>query len=132
MRYTGLPLSQLALPFLFCSLPLAMTVTALFDKKLRIDISNRRVAAFRWGIVSSILGTLVTMTCWSDLYPLRRFPDGSVSTGWIDLAWAVALGAILLIIVLASFGKGRARVLLVLSGVLSLALLFGSVLQNGV
>jgi hypothetical protein len=88
--------------------------------------------SFYWGIITNTLGVLVTISCWIDPFPLRQYPDGSVGIFWLDQAWAGALGLTLLSIVLASFGRGWPRVMLIVSCTLSLLLLYGSLLQNGV
>ena len=89
-------------------------------------------AFVRGGLVLSVIGVLVTASCWIDPYSLAQTPDGGLSTAWLDRAWTVAFIAPLVSIILALFGRGWSRIMLALCGGLTLLLAFGSLLQNGV
>jgi hypothetical protein len=91
-----------------------------------------RVVLFNWGIFFSVLSVLITMSFWIDPYPLVSTPDGGYSIAWLDLAWEVAIGTACCSILLALFGRGVSRILLVASGITLLVLIYGSILQNGV
>ena len=67
-----------------------------------------------------------------DPYPLVKTADGSLSIAWLDRAWTVAFITPIISMILALFGKGWPRILLLVSGVLCLVLAYGSMLQNGV
>jgi hypothetical protein len=125
--------SLIGLPLLLCLVPLIATVSSWqLERKANAGLSKSRRGSFRAGLLLSAFGLLAIASCWIDPYPLVRTPDGGSSIAWLDRAWAVAFAASLLSIILAFFGTGWPRVILVLSGVLSLLLAFGSVLQNGV
>jgi hypothetical protein len=80
----------------------------------------------------SVLSVLVTASCWIDPYPIVQTPDGGSSIAWLDRAWIVAFVTPVISIILALFGRGWPRIMLVFSGVLSLFLAYASLLQNGV
>ena len=125
--------SVIELPLLACSLPLLTTAASWrLEGRKRSQLSRPRLLSFRWGLVLNVIGVLVTASCWIDPYPLAQTSDGGFSTAWIDRAWTVAFIAPLVSIILALFGRGWSRILLALSGGLSLLLAFGSLLQNGV
>jgi hypothetical protein len=63
---------------------------------------------------------------------LVHLPDGSESISWLELAWRIAFGGAFVSMILALFGKGWSRMLLVLSDLILTGLAFGSLLQNGV
>jgi hypothetical protein len=71
------------------------------------------------------------MSCWIDPYPLADTSNGGYSTAWLDLAWKVAFSTAAVSILLAFFGRSWPRILLIVSGTVSLLLAFGSLLQNG-
>ena len=73
---------------------------------------------------------LVTASRWINPYPLVQTPDGGFSNAWLDRAWTVAFIAPLVSIILALFGRGWSRIMLALSGGLTLLLAFGSLLQK--
>ena len=75
---------------------------------------------------------LVTLSCYIDPYPMVKTADGGLSIVWLDRAWAVAFITPVISMILALFGKGLPRILLLVSGVLCLVLAYGSMLQNGV
>jgi hypothetical protein len=87
---------------------------------------------FRVGLLLSVVALLVTASCYIDPYPFLKTADGSLSIAWLERAWAVAFIPAIISMILALFGKGWPRILLLVSGILSLVLAFGSVLQNGV
>lgn len=125
--------SVIELPLLACSLPLLTTAASWrLESRNRSQLSRPRLLSFRGGIVLSVVSVLVTASCWIDPYPLVTTPDGGFSTAWLDRAWAVAFVAPLISIILALFGRGWSRIMLVLSSGLTLLLAFGSLLQNGV
>jgi len=99
---------------------------------LTLPLAGFRIAAFRCGIVVGLLSLLVSMSCWIDPYPLVRTSDGGYSIAWLELAWKLAFGAGLLSLILALFGRGWPRLLLIASGIVLLLLMYGSLLQNGV
>jgi len=74
----------------------------------------------------------MTASCWIDPYPLTQTLDGRFSIVWLDRAWMVAFVTSMISMILALFGKGKPRILLVGSGVICLVLEYGSLLQNGV
>ena len=125
--------SVIELPLLAHSL-LLLTAAASWrlEGRKRSQLSRPRLLSFRGGLVLSVIGVLVTASCWIDPYPLAQTPDSGLSTAWLYRAWTVAFIAPLVSIILALFGRGWSRIMLALSGGLSLRLAFGSLLQNGV
>ncbi len=125
--------SLVVLPSLLCLVPLIVTAMAWqLERRAHPALSKLRLASFRAGLLLSILGLLVTVSCYMDPYPLVHAPDGSLSIAWFDRAWTVAFAALSISMILALFGRGWSRILLAVSGVLSLVLAYGSILQNGV
>jgi hypothetical protein len=124
---------MLAIPVVLCLVPLVVALTAWrLERRLMPPLPSLRLISFHCGVATGILGLLVTMSCWIDPYPLVRNPGGSSSIAWLDLAWKVAFITPGLSMILALFGRGWPRILLIASCLLSLLLTFGSVLQNGV
>ena len=125
--------SLVVLPSLLCLVPLIVTVKSWqLERRAHPALSKLRLALFRAGLFLSVLGLLVTVSCYTDLYPLVHAPDGSLSIAWLDRAWTVAFVAPVVSVILALFGRGWSRILLGVSGVLSFVLAYGSMLQNGV
>jgi hypothetical protein len=56
----------------------------------------------------------------------------SLSITWLDRAWTVAFITSLTSMILALFGSGWPRILLLVSSLLCLVLAYGSMLQNGI
>jgi hypothetical protein len=126
-------LSLYVAPLILCLVPLAITLRAWqLDRRKTPPLASFRMVCFYSGVVISILTSLVTMSCWVDPFPLVHLPDGGESIAWLELAWRIAFGGAFVSIVLALFGRGSSRILLVLSGLILTALVFGSHLQNGV
>jgi hypothetical protein len=67
-----------------------------------------------------------------DVFPLRKLPDGGFSDVYESAAFAGAACIALFTIVLAFFGEGLSRLLLLVGGVLLLALDYVALLSNGV
>ena len=125
--------SLYVVPLFFCLIPLAITLWAWqLARRQKPALTNVRMVCFQSGVVISILTSLVTMSCWLDPFPLVHFPDGSMSTGWLDLAWGIGFGGAFVSIILALFGRSWSRTLLVLSNFMLVLLAYGSLLQNGV
>jgi hypothetical protein len=121
------------LAIFLCLASLAMMLAAWQrERRLTPPLPNFRIVSFRCGIIVDILSLLLAMSCWIDPYPLARTADGGYSIAWLDLAWKAAFGTGLVSVTLALFGRGWPRLLLIVSGVVSLLLTYGSVLQNGV
>ena len=127
------PLSAIELPLAACSLPLLITAASWrLEGRMQSPLLRRRLLAFRGGLVLSVLSVLVTASCWIDPYPLTQTLDGGLSIAWLDRAWTIAFVTPLVSIIFALFGRGWSRIMLALSGAVTLLLAFGSVLQNGV
>jgi len=127
------PFSVIELPLLACSVPLLTTVASWrLESRKQSQLSRPRLIAFRGGLVLSALSVLMTASCWIDPYPLTQTLDGGFSIVWLDRAWMVAFVTSMISMILALFGKGKPRILLVGSGVLCLVLEYGTLLQNGV
>jgi hypothetical protein len=125
--------SLVVLPSLLCLVPLIVTVKSWqLERRAPHALSKLRLALFRAGLFLSVLGLLVTVSCYIDPYPLVHAPDGSLSIAWLDRASTVAFVAPVLSVIFALFGRGWSRILLGVSGVLSFVLAYGSMLQNGV
>ncbi len=117
----GLPLSQLPELISFCLLPLAASVAAWsLERKRAPAVSNLRMTCFHAGIIIGILGLVVTVLCWINPFPYRY--DGTEEFDWIYPTFWAALCALVVSIVLALFGRGWPRALLIVSGVLTLFL----------
>jgi hypothetical protein len=63
---------------------------------------------------------------------LVRHADGSYSNPGLELAWSAAFVTALMTSVFALAGKEKARIALAVAGLLTLALAYGALLQNGV
>jgi Mn2+/Fe2+ NRAMP family transporter len=125
--------SLVVLPLIFCLVPLFVTgVSWRLERLAYPTLPRLRLALFRVGLLLSVVALLVTASCYIDPYPFLKTADGSLSIAWLERAWAVAFIPAIISMILALFGKGWPRVLLLVSGILSLVLAFGSVLQNGV
>jgi uncharacterized membrane protein len=125
--------SVVALPLVTCSVTFFATVASWqIQNRLKTHLSNRRLALFRSGVVVGVLGLITTAVCYIDPFPLTQQLDGSLSIAWLERAWTMAFVLPVLSAVLAFFGRGSARILLLISNALSLFLALGSLLQNGV
>jgi hypothetical protein len=63
---------------------------------------------------------------------LVQHADGSSSIPGLELAWTAAFITAIMTAVFALAGKGPARIALAVSGGLTLALAYGTLLQNGI
>ena len=125
--------SLYVVPLFLCLIPFAISLRAWqLSRRQEPAFTRVRVVCFQSGVVISVLTSLVTMSCWVDPFPLVHLPDGSLSIGWLDLAWGIGFGGAFVSIALAVFGRSWSRALLVLSGFMLVLLTFGSLLQNGV
>jgi hypothetical protein len=125
--------SLVMLPLTFCLVPLVVTGASWqLERRAYLTLSRLRLASFRIGLLLSVFALLVTASCYIDPYPMVKTADGSLSIAWLDRAWAVAFITPIISMILALFGKGWPRILLLVSGVLCLVLAYGSMLQNGV
>jgi len=123
----------IGLPLLLCLVPLIVTLSSWhLEHSASPALSNFRRASFRAGLLLSLLGSLVTASCWVDPYPLVHTPDGGISIAWLDRAWTVSFVTPIISMSLALFGRRRPRVLLLVSDLLTLVLAYGSLLQNGI
>lgn len=125
--------SLVVLPLSLEVVPLALTVASwALERRAKASSSKLRFASFRSGLVLSIISLLVIASCWIDPYPLVHTPGGGASIAWLDRAWLVAFATSISSMILALFGRGWPRILLAISGALSVLLTYGSLLQNGV
>ena len=110
------------LPLLLELIPLVLTGVAwTLERRSHSRLSTSRTVSFRIGLVLSVIGLVVIASCW--ILP---------STSWLVPMWLFAFASSLSSLVLALAGKGWPRVLLAISGALSILLAYGSLLQNGV
>lgn len=99
----------------------------------RSALPNFRLGLFRFGALVGGIGLIVTAISFLDPFALVQHPDGSMSVSpWLGRTWTTGFLAALVTTLLALFGRGKARVLLCASGMLSGLLTFAAVLQNGV
>ena len=125
--------SLVMLQLIFCLVPLVFIGASWqLERRAYLTLSRLRLASFRVGVLLSVVALLVTASCYIDPYPLIKTADGSLSIAWLDRAWTVAFITPIISMILALFGKGWPRILLLVSGVLCLGLGYGSMLQNGV
>ncbi len=123
----------ITLPLLLCLVPLVITAASWqIERHAQSPLPGLRMGLFRVGLLLSVLGLFLTASCWLDPYPLTATADGGFSIAWLGRAWIGAFVMLVVSTILALFGKGWPRIMLVLSGVLSLLLEYGSLLQNGV
>jgi hypothetical protein len=116
--------STLGLPLIFCLAPLALTLAAWsFWHRQTPRLPTYRAVSFKIGFALSVLGVVATMIDWI---------VGSRSVALLELAWKAATSIAALSIMFALFGKGWSRLLVIVSGTMSLLLAFGGLLQNGV
>jgi hypothetical protein len=115
---------------------LGSLATAFRAWQLRRDQTSNsrsyRIILFNCGLAISILSLLVTITCIVDPFPMAHSPSGGESTPLLDLAYEVAYRGAFLGIILALFGKGRSRILLVLSGTMVLLSALMWAFRNGI
>jgi hypothetical protein len=118
---------------IFCLVPLVFTGASWqLERRAYLALSRLRLASFRIGLLLSVAALLVTASCYIDPYPMVKTADGSLSIAWLGRAWALAFITPVISMILALFGEGWPRILLLASGVLCLVLAYGSMLQNGV
>ena len=86
-------------------------------------MSNWRVVLFRLGCVAALPCVIAMVMDWTAPFPLVHFADGGYSISpWDDRVFEAGLGFCALMIVLAAFGRGKRRWLLIVLGVFLLAL----------
>jgi len=125
--------SLVVFPLLLHLLPLLATTSSwMLERGSSLVLSKRRRVLFQAGVLLSLLSLLLTASCWLNVYPLVLHSDGSYSTPGLELAWTIAFITAFMSTMFAFSGKGLARILLAMSGGLTLALAYGSMLQNGV
>ena len=125
--------SVTGVPLILCGLTLvSILVSWLLQGQADPPLSAHRWALFRGGVILGGLGLVVTGSCFVDPFPLVQHPDGSLSITWLERAWSMAFLLAILSASLAVFGRGKARVLLIVSQFFSFLLTFASLLQNGV
>lgn len=125
--------SVTGVPQILCGLTLAaILVSWLLQGQANPPLPARRWALFRAGVILGAVGLVVTGSCFVDPFPLVRHPDGSLSITWLERAWGAAFLLSILSAFLAGFGRGKARILLIVSELFSFLLTFASLLQNGV
>ena len=125
--------SLVVLPLLLHLLPLLATaISWRLERRASLALSKSRRFFFNAGVLLSILSLLLTASCWMDVYPLVRHADGSYSNPGLELAWSAAFVTALMTSVFALAGKEKARIALAVAGLLTLALAYGALLQNGV
>jgi len=96
-------------------------------------LPNRRLELFRVGAIVGSLGVVITAISFLDPFALIQHPDGSMSVSpWLARSWTIGFLASLVSTLFALFARGKARVVLSTSGLVSGLLTFAAVLQNGV
>lgn len=86
-------------------------------------LGNWRMVLFRLSCVAALLSVGAMMADWTAPFPLLHFADGSYSISpWDDRIFEAGLGFCALTIVLAAFGRGIWRWMLIVLGVLLIAL----------
>jgi hypothetical protein len=110
------------LPLLLELIPLVLTVTSwTLERRAQARLSKPRTVSFRIGLVTNVIALLVIASCW--IFP---------SMPWLGFVWMAAFATAFSSLVLALAGNGWPRILLAISGALSVLLAYGSLLQNGV
>jgi hypothetical protein len=88
---------------------------------------------FRLGIVAAMFTLVCLGVFWSDPFPLVHHVNGDLSINpWFDRFFAITSCSAFATILLALFGHGAKRLLLVAGGLLLLFLTYGALLSNGV
>ena len=87
---------------------------------------------FRGGLPLSILCSLTLICSWFDPFPLLSDGVGGYSDIRNSLLFMGALSTAILTIVVAISGRGAARFLLVVSGLVLTIMTYGAFLSNGV
>lgn len=87
---------------------------------------------FRGGLLLSILCSLTVICSWFDPFPLFSDGNGGYSDIRNSLVFMGALSTAVLTIVVAICGRGAARLLLVVSGLVLTIMVYGAFLSNGV
>ena len=125
--------SLVVLPLLLHLVPLLATaISWRLERRASLALSKARRVLFYAGVLLSPLSLLLTASCWVDAYPLVQHADGSSSIPGLELAWNAAFITGITTSVLALAGKGKSRIALAVSGLLTLALAYGTLLQNGI
>ena len=126
-------MSVVAVPIFLCAAAIVSTLISWRINDLsEIDRATHRSRLFRAGTLCGAVGLIVTGACFLDPFPLSRGIDGSLSVTWLDRAWATAFLLSACSAVLAFFGRGKARLLLLGTEIFAFVLTAASVLQNGV
>ena len=86
-------------------------------------LSNWRMVLFRLSCVAALLSAGAMVVDWTAPFPLVHLADGSYSISpWDDRVFEAGLGFCALSIVLAAFGRGIWRWMLIVLGIFLLAL----------
>lgn len=94
---------------------------------------NWRKRLFTAGVIMCVLAAAGTLGCWQNPFPLLALPDGGYKTNPLDERLPVAsLCSSLLTTALATFGRGAARVLFIVIGLLLFALSWSGYVGNNV
>ena len=126
-------MAQKGLVVVLSLLPMASTYLAWrFQQKLNPPLSRARVLLFRGGLLLSILCSLTVICSWFDPFPLLSDGNGGYSDIRNSLLFMGALSTAVLTIVVAICGRGAARLLLVVSGLVLTIMAYGAFLSNGV
>jgi hypothetical protein len=92
-----------------------------------------RVWLFRLGVVAAMFTLVCLGVFWSDPFPLVHHGNGDLSISpWFNRFFAITSCGAFATILLALFGHGAQRLLLVAGGLLLLFLTYGALLSNGV
>jgi hypothetical protein len=113
-------------------LPNAMTYQAWRLQKIGSPKPRARMFVFRAGLAFSVISSLTVALSWLNPFPPSRTLDGGYSNTrnfWLATA---ALGAALVTILLAAFGRGGSRLWLAASGLLLTTAAYGAFLASGV
>jgi hypothetical protein len=92
-------------------------------------VRGMRPALFYAGLFGSLIAALLIIGSWMQPFPLSSF-QGGYSNGrnlWLSLT---AFVAAVLVVALSLFGRGQARLLLLLSGLLSTILSIAAFMSN--
>ena len=125
--------SLVVLPLLLHLVPLLATaISWRLERRASVALSKSRRVLFYAGVLLSLLSLLLTASCWIDAYSLVQHADGSSSNPGLELAWIAAFITAIMTPVFALAGKGKAKIALAVAGGLTLALAYGTLLQNGI
>jgi xanthine/uracil permease len=92
-------------------------------------LSRWRMHLFRGSVITCVLSAIGAFVCWDNPFPLIPWGVGGYQTNpWDERVFVGAVSTSLLTVILAVFGRGITRVLLILIGFVVLALsIFGFV-----